>query len=199
MVNLRIGSIIGHLFYPPAFATLGDSLHGYIITGGLLLCGAALEFIMHRSGFCFACYFREPFMTGDAAAAQAVIISLLISVLGYAVIKWTGLCSELVFPASSFGLGGLVGGFIFGFGMLLTGGCGSGTVWRAAEGQVKLMVALVTFALSTYLTKTLIRSTESIRSFIGCKVFLRDLFGYPLGYVLCLSGHGGLVFCGNLE
>jgi uncharacterized protein len=156
------------------------SLHGYIIIGGLLLCGTAVGFIMHRSRFCFARCFLEPFMTGDAAATKAVIISLLICVLGFAVIKWTGLRNELAFTASSFGLGGLVGGFIFGFGMPLTGGCGSGTVWRVAEGQVKLMVALATFALSTSLTKTLIRSTESIRSFIGWKVFLPNLFGYPL-------------------
>jgi uncharacterized membrane protein YedE/YeeE len=156
------------------------SLHGYIVIGGLFLCGTAFGFIMHRSRFCFSRCFREPFMTGDAAATQAVIISLLICVLGFAVIKWTGLRNELAFTASSFGLGGLVGGFIFGFGMLLTGGCGSGTVWRVAEGQVKLMLALVTFALSTSLTKTLIRSTESIRSVIGWKVFLPDLFGYPL-------------------
>jgi uncharacterized membrane protein YedE/YeeE len=77
-------------------------------------------------------------------------------------------------------LGGLAGGFVFGFGMLVTGGCGSGTVWRVAEGQVKLMVALVTFALSTSLTKTLIRSSENIRVFIGWKVFLPDVFGYRL-------------------
>lgn len=119
-------------------------------------------------------------MTGDAAATQAMIISLLICALGFTIIKWTGLRSEYAFTAPTFGLGGLVGGFVFGFGMLLAGGCGSGTIWRAAEGQVKLMAALVTFAISTSLTKTLIRATESLRTLIGQKVFLPDLFGYPL-------------------
>jgi uncharacterized protein len=163
------------------------NINGYIITGGMFLCGIAFGFIMHRSRFCFSRCFREPFMTGDTATTHAVIISLLICMLGFAVIKWTGLRNELAFTASSFGLGGLVGGFIFGFGMLLTGGCGSGTLWRVGEGQVKLMVALVTFALSTSLTKTMIRSAESIRSFIGWKVFLPDLFGYPLSMLfVCL-------------
>lgn len=156
------------------------SSHGYVITGGLLLCGLAFGFIMHRSRFCFARCFREPFMTGDATATQAVIASLLVCLLGFSVIKWAGLRNELAFTASTFGLGGLVGGFIFGFGMLLTGGCGSGTVWRVGEGQIKLMAALATFALSTSLTKTLIRSSEGLRSFIGWKVFLPDLLGYPL-------------------
>ncbi len=155
-------------------------LNGFIIAGGLLLCGIAFGFVMHRSRFCFARCFREPFMTGDASATQAVISSLLICIVGFAVIKWAGLRNELAFTAPSFGIGGLVGGFIFGFGMLLTGGCGSGTIWRVAEGQVKLMVALGTYALSTSLTKSLIRSTEGLRSIIGWKVFLPDLVGYPL-------------------
>jgi uncharacterized membrane protein YedE/YeeE len=155
-------------------------LQGYVIAGGLLLCGIAFGFIMHRSRFCFARCFREPFMTGDAAATRAMIISLLICTLGFAVIKWSGLRSEYAFTAPSFGLGGLVGGFIFGFGMLLAGGCGSGTIWRAAEGQVKLMAALVAFAISTSLTKSLIRSVETLRTLVGQKIFLPDLLGYPL-------------------
>ena len=172
---LGVGLIFGAYWVKEIY-----SFHGYVVVGGLFLCGIAFGFIMHRSRFCFARCFREPFMTGDSTATQAVIISLLICVVGFAVIKWTGLRDELAFTSSSFGLGGLVGGFIFGFGMLLTGGCGSGTVWRVAEGQVKLMVALATFALSTSLVKTMIRSTPSFRSLLGWKVFLPNLFGYPM-------------------
>ncbi len=156
------------------------SLHGHIIAGGLLLCGISFGFILHRSRFCFARCFREPFMTGDPVATQAVIISLLICVVGFAVIKWTGVRNAFTFTSSSFGLGGLLGGFIFGFGMLLTGGCGSGTIWRAAEGQLKLVGALASYALSASLTKSLIRSSESLQALLGWKVFLPDLFGYPL-------------------
>ncbi len=165
-------------------------LNGHIITGGLLLCGIAFGFILHRSRFCFARCFREPFMTGDAATTRAVVTSLLICALGFAVIKWTGLRSELAFTAPSVGLGGLVGGFIFGFGMLLAGGCGSGTIWRVAEGQVKLMATLFTFALSTSLTKYLIRSTEGLKSFIGWKVFLPNLLGYPMAMAFIFIAMG---------
>lgn len=177
------------------------SLNGYVITGGLLLCGIAFGFIMHRSRFCFARCFREPFMTGDASATQAVITSIIICVLGFSVIKWTGLRNEYVMTASTFGLGGLIGGFVFGFGMLLTGGCGSGTVWRVAEGQVKLMTALITFALSTSLTKTMIRSSESLKELIGWKVFLPDLLGYPLAasFVFILMAAWYLVATWNEE
>ncbi len=163
------------------------SLNGYIIPGGLLLCGMAFGFILHRSRFCFARCFREPFMTGDPAATQAVIISLLICVLGFAVIKWTGLRSEWASTPAAFGFGGLAGGFIFGFGMLIAGGCGSGSVWRAAEGQVKLIMVLLFYAMSASLMKTLLRSTQGLQDLIGDQVFLPRLLGYPFS-VACIFG-----------
>lgn len=154
------------------------TLDGYIIPGALLLCGLAFGFVLHRSRFCFARCFREPFMTGDPSATQAVVISLLISVIGFAVIKWAGLRSEWASVPASFGIGGLVGGFIFGFGMLLAGGCGSGCVWRAAEGQVKLVTALVFYALSASLVKMWVRTLPELRWLIGQKFYLPQHFGY---------------------
>lgn len=159
-------------------------LQGYVIPGGLLLCGLAFGFILHRSRFCFARCFREPFMTGDASATKAVIVGLLISVAGFAVIKWTGFRSESAFVSSTFGLGGVVGGFIFGFGMLLTGGCGSGVIWRAAEGQAKLILALVVYALTASWFKSLVRSTQAIQDLLGDRVYLPDLISYPFSVSL---------------
>jgi uncharacterized protein len=156
------------------------SLNGYVVLGGLLLCGIAFGFVLHRSRFCFARCFREPFMTGDPAATQAVILSLMICVAGFAVIKWSGLRSEWASTPAAFGLGGFAGGLIFGFGMLLAGGCGSGSVWRAAEGQVKLILALVFYALSSSLMKTLLRSNQSWHDLMGHRFFLPDVMGYPL-------------------
>jgi len=37
----------------------------------------------------------------------------------------------------SFSLGALLGGSLFGAGMVIAGGCGAGSIWRAGEGQVK--------------------------------------------------------------
>ena len=151
---------------------------GYVIQGGVTLFGMAFGFTLVRSRLCFARAFREPFMTGEAKITQVVIISLMISVAGFAILKWGGLRSEISYVAPNFGLGGLVGGFIFGIGMLVTGGCGSGTAWRAAEGQIKLMAALVLFALTNSLTKAAIKTSPEIQSLVGFRVFLPDWLGY---------------------
>ena len=172
---------------------------GYVIEGGILLCGMGFGFILVRSRFCFARAFREPFMSGEAAVTQAVIVSLAISILGFMILKWGGLRGETAYVSPNFGLGGLVGGFIFGVGMLITGGCGSGTAWRAAEGQVKLMVALVCFTLSNSLTKAFINASPMVKEWVGYRVYIPEYLGYrwTLAGMLLILGAWYLVVSWN--
>ena len=165
------------------------SHQAYTRIGGLLLCGVAFGIIIQRTRFCFVRGFRDPFMTGEGEVARAICISLLISILGFAALKWTGLRGESVYVPQAFWFGGLVGGIIFGIGMVIAGGCGSGSVWRAGEGQVKLMLAVVCFALSTSLFKLLIKSSHGLTALMGHRVFLPHYISYKwtiLGLVFLL-------------
>ena len=146
--------------------------------GGLLLCGIAFGVIIQRCRFCFVRGFRDPFMTGEGEVPRGIAISLMISVLGFAVLKWTGLRGEAVYVTQTFWFGSLVGGIVFGFGMVVAGGCGSGSVWRAGEGQIKLIIAVICFSLSTSLFKTLINSSEGFTALIGARVFMPHYLTY---------------------
>ena len=97
--------------------------------------------------------------------------------LGFAILKVTDLkdASEWVFP--SFWRGALFGGALFGIGMTLAGGCGSGTIWRAGEGQLKLWVTLVFFAAGASMMRQALVRTDLIRQ-LGAAVFLPDVFGW---------------------
>ncbi|MBT3260215.1 MAG: YeeE/YedE family protein, partial [Deltaproteobacteria bacterium] len=99
-------------------------------------------------------------------------------VLGFAALKWTGLRPESAYVTATFWFGSMVGGIIFGFGMLISGGCGSGSVWRAGEGHVKLMVVVVFFAATNSLFKALINSSPGFKSLIGTRAFMPDVMGY---------------------
>jgi uncharacterized membrane protein YedE/YeeE len=158
----------------------------YTRVGGLLLCGIAFGFIIQRTRFCFVRGFREPFMTGESEVPRAIAISIIISVLGFAALKWTGVRGENAYVSQAFWFGGLVGGSIFGFGMVVAGGCGSGSVWRAGEGHIKLMLAVIFFALSTSLFKTWIKSSEGLNSFMGYRVFLPDFLTYKWSLILVI-------------
>jgi uncharacterized membrane protein YedE/YeeE len=160
------------------------SREAYTQLGGLLLCGAGFGLIIQRTRFCFVRCFRDPFMTGEGAMARALSISIFISVLGFAALKWNGLRGEAVYATQAFWLGGLGGGVIFGFGMVLAGGCGSGSVWRAGEGQIKLILAVIFFSLLTSLSKALIRSSDTLTEWMGRGVFLPDHLTYKGSVIL---------------
>jgi len=135
--------------------------------------------VMHRSRFCFARAFREPFMTGDSEMVRAVAISLIIYGCGSAIIKWSYIQPPNMGVFHPFWIGSLIGGIIFGIGMLLAGGCASSTLWRVGEGHTKLMVTLVCFAITNSLTRTLLVNT-GLKEKLGAGEFLPDLISWGI-------------------
>jgi len=158
----------------------------YSVSGGFLLFGLLIGIIMQRSRFCFVRAFRDPFMTGDAEATKAVVLAVIIGVIGFTILKWTDLRSWDVSVQPGFWIGSLMGGIIFGIGMSFSGGCASGTIWRAGEGQVKLWITLVTFALSTsYFRDWLVSS--GLRSRLGTELFLPDVIGWKMALIIIIA------------
>jgi len=184
----KIEPYIGAVVFLAAFVCAGIyNKEAYTEVGGLLLCGLAFGFIIQRTRFCFVRGFREPFMTGESQVPRAIAISIIVSALGFAALKWSGLRGENVYVPQAFWFGGLVGGVIFGIGMVVAGGCGSGSVWRAGEGHIKLMLAVIFFALSTSLFKAWIRSSDSLNSLMGYRIFLPDFLTYKWSLILIIA------------
>ena len=151
----------------------------YTTRGGFLLFGLVIGVLMQRTRFCFVRAFRDPFMTGESEATRAVAIAVIISTIGFSILKWTDLKDWDVFVTPGFWMGSLLGGSIFGIGMSLSGGCGTSSLWRAGEGQIKLWVALIGFALSgSYFREWLEESGWIMK--IGEPVFLPDLIGWKM-------------------
>ncbi|CAN2045069.1 Sulphur transport domain-containing protein [Candidatus Magnetomoraceae bacterium gMMP-1] len=157
----------------------------YTEIAGLLLLGAAFGVVIQRCRFCFVRAFRDPFMTGEASVIKAITISIIIASLGVTILKWNGFRHESLSVVPTFWWGALVGGIIFGIGMVIAGGCASGTLWRAAEGHLKLWLALFAFAASNSLVTAFLRET-GLRSKLGSAIFLPDLFGWG-GAVFIIS------------
>ncbi len=161
---------------------------GYGTQGVFLLFGTAFGVIFQRSRFCLVRAFREPFMTGDAEHTRATALALVVSTLGFAILKFADLKdkSEWVFPAA--GLGALAGGLAFGVGMTLAGGCGAGSIWRAGEGQVKLWAAVACFAVGVSLVR-LAASEAGLLGKLGAAVFLPSALGWgsAIGLVVAIA------------
>ena len=159
----------------------------YTTRAGLLGFGLVIGVIMQRTRFCFVRAFREPFMTGHADATKAVAIAVVISTVGFTWLKWSDIKDWDVFVRDSFWLGSLLGGFIFGVGMSLAGGCASGALWRAGEGHIKLWVAIACFALSASYFRVWLTDSGRVER-LGEAVFLPDYIGWEmaLGAVVAL-------------
>jgi uncharacterized membrane protein YedE/YeeE len=111
--------------------------------------GVAFGIILQRSRLCFAGAFRDLFLTRDGRIMRGVLVAMMGSSVGF----WL-LMTRLV-PDPSFGtlppgahvtpvgLHLVVGGLLFGVGMVIAGGCVSGTLFRVGEGYVASLVALV--------------------------------------------------------
>ena len=151
----------------------------YPTRGGFLLFGLFIGIVMQRTRFCFVRAFREPFMTGDTEMTKAVILAVVICTIGFSILKWTDLLDPGASVSSGFWFGSLVGGIIFGVGMSLSGGCATGCLWRAGEGQIKLWVAIAAFALSTSLFRTWLDESGWLMK-LGEQVFLPDFIGWKL-------------------
>ncbi|HUJ74175.1 MAG TPA: YeeE/YedE thiosulfate transporter family protein, partial [bacterium] len=156
----------------------------------LIAFGLALGIVNQRTRFCIVRAFREPFMTGDAAMTKATALALVVGVLGFAVIKGSDLSdvrnvSEFVNP--SVWLGSLSGGVLFGIGMVLAGGCGAGSLWRAGEGQIKLWLVLLVFSVSSALFAQFLRATGLRERWGDQAYFVPDLLGWAGGLLLLLA------------
>lgn len=139
-----IGVLIGALLAAVAFVY---TLQGNPKFAGLLLFGAFFGVIFQRSRLCFASAFREIFVTRNGTLMKWTLLSIAIGTVGFAILKSQGYQPmHFVFPV---GLHTVIGGFIFGIGMVIAGGCGIGILWRSAEGYVRAWIAVVAGMLSS--------------------------------------------------
>lgn len=154
---------------------------------GFALIGLFIGIILQRSRWCIVRALREPFMTGDAEPAIAIIAGLVIGLLGFTVIKIMGIGAEMTMVASNFWMPAIIGGVIFGFGMTIAGGCTVGASWRAGEGHVKLWLALIGIIITAPLTAEYIKPAflNLLPAELKQAIFLPDHFTY-LGAIIIM-------------
>ncbi len=104
--------------------------------------GIGAGFTLQRSRFCFTAAFRDLFLFGEGRVMKGVLTGMAVATLGFAIIMY----GKVPFPRFGavpseahilpVGLSAIVGGLLFGFGMVLAGGCVSGSLYRVAEGYI---------------------------------------------------------------
>jgi uncharacterized membrane protein YedE/YeeE len=112
------------------------------------LFGLGVGVVLQRSRLCFASAFRDLFLFGHGRIMRALLAGLAVATVGFAVLMnrmvphpaLGGVAPEA--HAVPLGVHVVVGGLLFGVGMVVAGGCASGSLYRIGEGYVASAVAL---------------------------------------------------------
>lgn len=112
------------------------------------LFGLGFGVVLQRSRFCFASAFRDLFLLQQGRVMRAILAGMAVATLGFALVM-SNLAPNpalgiLPPDAHAVPLGWhiVVGGVLFGLGMVLAGGCVSGSLYRMGEGYVASWVAM---------------------------------------------------------
>jgi len=109
-----------------------------------LAVGLAAGFCMHRSDFCLAGAFRDLFLFRDFRRLRALVLLVTASAVLFELARAAGLLPYYPFPwFAPPAAVNLIGGCLFGIGMVLAGGCVVGTLYRMGAGSVASGVAFL--------------------------------------------------------
>ncbi|WP_409483180.1 YeeE/YedE family protein [Arsenicicoccus dermatophilus] len=111
---------------------------------GLLL-GALLGLVLQRGRFCVTGAFRDLWVARNSRWFTAFLIVVAVQSVGVFALQSLGVITLAAKPLPL--VATAVGGLIFGFAIVLAGGCATGTYYRAGEGLVGSWIALGMYAL----------------------------------------------------
>jgi len=120
-----------------------DSPYILVVPVSLLL-GVAAGYVMHRSDFCVAGMFRDLFLFRQTYMLNMLLLLIAASMLLFEAGALLGLIPPRPFPLlGPPALVNILGGALFGLGMVLAGGCVVGTLYKLGAGSVLSLTALI--------------------------------------------------------
>ena len=107
--------------------------------------GALFGFFLQKGDLCGSSAFSEVVLARDWRKVWGLWVAIVVSMLGIALgdlLGWIQLNPKPLMWASA-----VIGGVVFGVGMVLAGGCVSGCLYKGATGNLNSIVALLAMPL----------------------------------------------------
>ena len=175
--------------------TLTKEVLGAFFLGGLLL-GA----ISQRTHFCTMGAISDVVNMGDWTRARQWLCAIGVAMIGFAALADFGLIdpSKTLYASPRLmWLSTLVGGLMFGYGMVIASGCGNKTLVRMGGGNLKSVVVFVVMGVSAFATLKGITAVLRVSTVdtvawdmpAGASLYALGLpgMGYVLGAALLLA------------
>jgi uncharacterized membrane protein YedE/YeeE len=131
----------------------------FVLSG--LLIGLMFGWSLQRGRFCINSAFREVLFQ-DYTMIRAYMLAVVVAIVGANLFEdmgWLGNMQEGEFVAGELyrqafvPWANIIGGYIFGMGIVLAGGCGSGILYRVGEGNLAYVLAVCGFFFGIVITK----------------------------------------------
>ncbi|MEK7223557.1 MAG: YeeE/YedE family protein [Pseudomonadota bacterium] len=125
-----------------------------VVLWGFLV-AVAFGAIANKTNFCTMGAVSDWVNMGDKNRLRAWFLAIGVAILGSQLLQAQGYVdlNKSIYLAANFGwFGHLLGGFLFGVGMTLCGGCGQRTLVRAGGGNLKSLVVMLLMGITAYMT-----------------------------------------------
>ena len=155
--------------------------------------GFLFGFFLEKADLCGASAFSEVLLVKDGRKLWGLWVIIAVGMLVFSLLSLLGLIQlspkPLMWPSY------LIGGILFGIGIVLAGGCVSGCLFKTGQGNINSMAGLIGIpigvaaveygplsAFSKYLNQFIIRNTD------GGPVTLSSITGLPYGILAVMFG-----------
>ncbi len=153
--------------------------------------GFLFGFFLKKGELCGASAISEIPLMRDRSKAFGLWIAIVVSMAGFAVLDMMGLVQ--LSPKPLIYLNYIIGGILFGTGIVLAGGCVSGCLFKAGAGNINSMAGLIGIPLGVALVEhgylsgfQKIMKGFVIKSQDGGPVTLSSITGLPYWLLACL-------------
>lgn len=147
--------------------------------------GFLYGFLLQKADFCFVASIRDWISVRDTRILNGVLVLIATALLGWGIALATGAASISQIWTVPFGGANLLGGILFGIGMTIAGGCGSGTLYRCGMGYIQFWIVLA-FAIIGNLVFAFIYDPWA-RDYVLTPITISEsgftLFSLPLPYM----------------
>jgi uncharacterized protein len=117
----------------------------YIYLSAYLWFGFIYGMCLQYGRFCFASAFRDLFAVKVPRMVVGIMIATLLFAITSALVAATGWST---FHAAPVSIHAAIAGLIFGVGMVLAGGCASGSLYKAGEGNGVSMLVILSISVT---------------------------------------------------
>lgn len=130
------------------------ALERYVPTLGLLI-GLALGWISRYARFCTMGAIADWYVSGDTDRLRMWLLAIAVAIIGtqgLIAVNAIDVKDSFYLAPRLLWLSNILGGLIFGLGMVLASGCGARTLVRIGGGSLKALVVFLIMAITAFMT-----------------------------------------------